>query len=180
MNSFKKKYDEVVAPKLAKEFGHKNVMAIPKINKVSVNVGLSRASKDPNFANDVKEDLKIILGQAPQVTKARKAISGFKIRQNQEVGMMVTLRGRRMWDFIERMVSVAIPRIRDFQGIDKKNFDRQGNLNYAIKEQLVFPEISHDDIKTIFGLQVNVNTTAKTKEEGIRLLQLLGFPIKED
>lgn len=180
MNSLQQKYLKEVAPTLAKEFGYENVMAIPKISKVSVNVGLSRATKDPNFTADVVEDLKQILGQAPQKTQAKKAVAGFKIRQNQEVGVMATLRGPRMWDFMERLISAAIPRIRDFQGIDKKNFDKQGNLNYAIREQLVFPEISHDEVKTIFGLQVNVHTTAKTKEEGIRLFKLLGFPIKED
>lgn len=180
MNSLQQKYNKQVAPQLAKEFGYKNVMAIPKISKVSVNVGLSRASKDQNFTADVVADIKQILGQAPQKTTAKKAIAGFKIRQNQEVGVAATLRGRRMWDFLERLISAALPRIRDFQGIDQKNFDKQGNLNYAIREQLVFPEISNDDIRTIFGFQVNVNTTAKTKEEGIRLLKLLGFPIKED
>lgn len=180
MNSLKQKYIKSVVPAIAKEFGYDNIMAIPRITKVSVNVGLSRANKDPNFTNDVIEDLKSILGQAPRRTRARKAISGFKIRQNQEVGVNATLRGNRMWDFLERLVSVAIPRIRDFQGIDKKNFDKQGNLNYAIREQLVFPEISHDDIKTIFGLQVNVHITANSKDEGVRLMQLLGFPIKED
>lgn len=160
-------------------FDYKGSMAVPKIEKVSINVGLSRAAKDPNFIGDVEADLKQITGQVPVKTKSRQAISGFKIRQGQVVGMAVTLRGKRMWDFIEKLVSAAIPRIRDFQGIEKKNFDGQGNFGYAIKEQLVFPEISHDEVKTIFGLQVNVKTTAKTKEEGIKLLKQLGFPIKE-
>ena len=154
-------------------------MAVPKPQKVSINVGISKAKTDPNFADQVINDIRIITGQMPVRTKAKKAISGFKIRQGQEVGVMVTLRGKRMWDFIERLTSAAIPRIRDFQGIDKKNFDGQGNLNYAIREQIVFPEISHDDIQEIFGLQINLKNTAKSKEEGIRLLKLLGFPIKD-
>jgi large subunit ribosomal protein L5 len=179
MNNLQKKFKKEVIPQLMKEFGYKNTMAVPKPQKVSINVGISKAKTDPNFADQVINDIRIITGQMPVRTKAKKAISGFKIRQGQEVGVMVTLRGRRMWDFIERLTSAAIPRIRDFQGIDKKNFDGQGNLNYAIREQIVFPEISHDDIQEIFGLQINLKNTAKSKEEGIRLLKLLGFPIKD-
>lgn len=179
MNNLQKKFKKEVIPQLMKEFGYKNTMAVPKPQKVSINVGISKAKTDPNFADQVINDIRIITGQMPVRTKAKKAISGFKIRQGQEVGVMVTLRGKRMWDFIERLTSAAIPRIRDFQGIDKKNFDGQGNLNYAIREQIVFPEISHDDIQEIFGLQINLKNTAKSKEEGIRLLKLLGFPIKD-
>lgn len=180
MNNLRKKYNDQVMDQLAKEFNYKNKMAIPRIEKVSVNVGLSRSIKDQNFVQDVMADLRLITGQNPVKTQAKKAIAGFKIREGQEVGLSVTLRSVRMWDFLERMISAALPRIRDFQGIDKKNFDQQGNLNYALKEQLVFSEISHDNIKTIFSFQVNVKTSAKNKVEGIKLLKLLGFPIKED
>jgi large subunit ribosomal protein L5 len=179
MNNLQKKFKKEIIPQLMKEFGYKNTMAVPKPQKVSVNVGISKAKTDPNFAEQVVKDIGIITGQTPIRTRAKKAISGFKIRQGQEVGVTVTLRGRRMWDFIERLISAAIPRIRDFQGIDKKNFDGQGNLNYAIREQIVFPEISHDDIQEIFGLQINLKNTAKNKDEGMRLLKLLGFPIKD-
>ena len=179
MNNLQKKFKKEIVPQLMKEFGYKNTMAVPKPQKVSVNVGISKAKTDPNFAEQVVKDIRIITGQAPVRTRAKKAISGFKIRQGQEVGVTVTLRGKRMWDFIERLISAAIPRIRDFQGIDRKNFDGQGNLNYAIREQIVFPEISHDDIQEIFGLQINLKNTAKNKDEGIKLLKLLGFPIKD-
>lgn len=179
MNNLQKKFREKIVPELMKEFGHKNSISVAKPEKVSINVGLSKAANNPHFIEDVISDLKLITGQAPVKTRAKKAISGFKIRENQEVGVVVTLRGKRMWDFIERLVNVAIPRIRDFQGIDSKNFDKQGNFSYGIKEQIVFPEISHDDVNTIFGFQVNVKNTATNREEGIRLLKLLGFPIKE-
>lgn len=179
MNNLQKKYNKEVVGLMKNQFGYKGTMAVPKIEKISINVGLSRAAKDQNFMSEAEVDLKQIAGQAPIKTKSRQAISGFKIRKGQVVGLAVTIRGRRMWDFIEKFIGAAIPRIRDFQGIEKKSFDGQGNLSYAIKEQLVFPEISHDQVKTIFGLQVNVKTTSKTKEEGIQLLKLLGFPIKE-
>lgn len=180
MNSLRKKYNKEIAPKLMKQFEHSNIHAVAKIEKVCLNVGISQSRKEPNYADDIFEDIKMITGQAPVVTKAKKAISGFKIRQNQNVGVAVTLRGERMWDFIERLVSAALPRIRDFQGIDLKNFDKQGNLNYPVKEQLVFPEISHDDIKTIFGMQINIRIVSREREESIELLRLLGFPLKKE
>lgn len=179
MNQLQEKFNKKIVPQMVKEFGYKGAMAVPRPKKVSVNVGISKSRTDANFADQVANDLKIITGQQPVKTKAKKAVSGFKIRQGQEVGVAVTLRGKRMWDFIEKLISASIPRIRDFQGIEEKNFDQQGNLNYAIKEQIVFPEISHDDIQAIFGLQINVNTTARNKEEGVRLLKLLGFPVKK-
>lgn len=179
MNNLQKKFKEKIVPELMKEFGHKNPMSVAKPTMVSINAGLSKATNNPHFTEDVVNDLKLITGQKPVKTKAKKAISGFKIRENQEVGVVVTLRGKRMWDFIERLIGAAIPRIRDFQGIETKNFDKQGNFNYGIKEQLVFPEISHDDVNTIFGFQINIKNTARNREEGIKLLRLLGFPIKE-
>ncbi len=180
MNNLQKKFREKIVPELMKEFGHKNPMSVAKPEKVSINAGLSKAVNNPHFTEDVFNDLKLIAGQAPVKTKAKKAISGFKIRENQEVGVAVTLRGKRMWDFIERLTQAAIPRIRDFRGIDLSNFDKQGNFSYGIKEQIVFPEISHDDVNTIFGFQVNVKTTTADQEESIKLFRLLGFPIKED
>lgn len=178
-NVLEEKYIKEVIPALMKEFGYDNIMAVPKITKVSINVGLSKAVNNPNFKEDVVRDLRLITGQQPILTKARKAIAGFKIREGQEIGANVTLRGKRMWDFIEKFVAVTIPRMKDFQGIERKNFDNQGNLNYGIKEQLTFPEISTDDITTIFGLQVNVTSSANGRDEGIALFKLLGFPIQE-
>ena len=163
-----------------KEFGYVNLHAVPGIEKVSINIGLSRAEGDQNFKKDAINDIKAITGQAPVATKAKKAISGFKIREGQDVGLVVTLRNGRMWDFLYKLISSTIPRIKDFQGIDRKNFDRQGNLSLGIKEQLIFPEISPDDVSTIMGLQVNIATTSNNKDEGIRLFKLLGFPIKDE
>ncbi|MFO7806994.1 MAG: 50S ribosomal protein L5 [Candidatus Moraniibacteriota bacterium] len=180
MNNLRKKYIEEVIPQLKKEFKENNSRAIAAPEKISVNVGLSKADKNPEFKKDVINDLRLITGQNPVLSKAKKSISGFKVREGQEVGAVVTLRGRRMWDFIERFIGVALPRIRDFRGIERRNVDGQGNLNYGIKEQLVFPEISHDDIKTIFSFQITIKTTAGNKDEGTRLFELLGFPMQKD
>jgi len=178
MNLLKKKYQTEVIPKMKEKFGYKNNFQVPRVEKVSINVGLSRALKEPNLKEEIEKALMLITGQKPVRTKAKKAISGFKIREGQEVGMKVTLRGERMWDFIQKMVAVAIPRVRDFRGIEKNLFDQKGNLSYPFREHLVFPEILSEEIGTIFGLQVNITTTAKDKEEGVELLKLLGFPIK--
>ncbi len=178
MNDLQKKYIKEVKPQMMKEFGYGNLMVVPTVEKISVNVGLSRAINDQNFTKDVTNDLRAITGQAPVASKAKKAISGFKTRQGQDVGLMVTLRNDRMWDFLYKLISATIPRIKDFQGIDQKSFDKQGNLSIGIKEQLIFPEISPDDITTIMGLQVNITTTADNKKEGMKMLKLLGFPIK--
>lgn len=180
MNKLQKKFIDKVRPQMMKEFGFNNPMAVPVIEKVSVNVGLSRAESDPSFKKEAISDLKMITGQSPVAAKAKKAISGFQIREGQEVGTAVTLRNRRMWDFIYKLISATIPRIKDFQGIERKSFDRQGNLSIGIKEQLIFPEISPDDVSTIFGLQVNIVTTAKNREEGMKMFKLLGFPIKDE
>ncbi len=179
MNDFQKKYQKEIIPKMMEEFGYDNKLAVPTIEKVSLNVGLSRAEKDQNFIENVTTDLKMITGQSPVTTIARKAISGFKIRQGQKVGLKVTLRGKMMWDFLYRFVSIALPRTKDFQGIERKNFDQQGNLSLGIKEQLIFPEILSDETDTIFSLQVNINTSAHNKKEGIRFLKLMGFPIQQ-
>ncbi|HHX58647.1 MAG TPA: 50S ribosomal protein L5 [Candidatus Moranbacteria bacterium] len=179
MNSFQKKYQEEVVAKMMEELKIDNQMAVPRFEKVALNIGLSRAEKDQNFIENVTKDIRSITGQAPTITKAKKAISGFKIRQGQKVGMRVTLRGKKMWDFLDRFVGVALPRTKDFQGISLSNLDERGNLNLGIKEQLIFPEIRSDETDTIFGLQVNIKTTAESKEEGLKLFKLMGFPIKE-
>lgn len=179
MNSFHKKYQEEVIAKMMASSKIDNKMAVPRFEKVALNVGLSKAEKDQNFIENVTKDIRDITGQAPTIAKAKKAISGFKIRQGQKVGLRVTLRGRKMWDFLDRFVGVALPRTKDFQGINASNIDEQGNLNIGIKEQLIFPEIKSDETDTIFGLQVNIKTTAKNKKAGLNLFKLMGFPIKE-
>jgi large subunit ribosomal protein L5 len=179
MNNLRKKYLKEVLPALKKEFNKKNDWAVIRPKMVSVNVGLSKALENKELKKDIVEDLKIITGQAPVLVKSRKSISGFKVRQGQEIGTKVNLRGEKMWDFIERFVRIALPRTRDFQGIKRSCVDDRGNFNYGIKEQLVFPEISHDDIKSIFSLQVNISTAGGNKEEGLRMFELLGFQMQK-
>ncbi len=174
------KYRKEVAPALQKKFGYKNVMSIPKIEKVVVNVGFGRraVSKETKMIERIEQDLIKITGQKPSVRKSKKSIAGFKVREGLEIGMMVTLRGKRMYDFIDRLIAIALPRSRDFHGLDTKGFDSNGNLNIGIKEDNIFAEISYESLKDIFGLEVTVVTTAKSKEEGTELLKLIGFPIK--
>ena len=181
MASFlKEKYNKEVIAKLKEKFGAKNAMAVPKILKVSLNSGIGKYLKEKDAIDEIAENLKKISGQKPVFAKSKKSIAGFKVRECQEVGVSVTLRGERMWHFLVRLVASALPRVRDFRGIDPKNVDRDGNLNMALKEQFVFPEIVPEGVKTIFSFQVNVTTSAKTKEEGLELFKLLGFPIKQD
>lgn len=174
------KYRKEAMPAMQAKFGYKNVMAIPKIEKVIVNVGYGRKAiaKETKAIEKIEQDIIKITGQKPSVRQAKKSISGFKLRQGLSVGIMVTLRGRRMYDFIDRLISVALPRSRDFHGLDTKAFDQYGNLNIGIKEQTIFPEVSYESLKDIFSLEATIVTTAKSKEEGIELLRLLGFPIK--
>ena len=174
------KYRKEVLPAMKVKFGYKNVMAVPKIEKVVVNVGYGRraVAKETKAIEKIEQDLTKITGQKPAVRKSKKSISGFKVRQGLDVGMMVTLRGRRMYDFIDRLISISLPRSRDFHGLDQGAFDQHGNLSIGIKEQTIFPEVTYESLKDIFSLQVTVTTTAKSKEEGVELLRLMGFPIK--
>jgi large subunit ribosomal protein L5 len=176
----KEKYEKSVKSELQKKFGFDNSMAVPKILKVTLNAGIGKYLKEKEAVDEIANNLKAISGQKMVFTKSKKSISGFKIRQGQEIGVAATLRGERMWNFLERLVVAALPRVRDFRGIDQKNIDQKGNLNMAVKEQIVFPEIEPEKVKTIFGFQVNVTTSAKTKEEGLELFKLLGFPIKQE
>ena len=176
----KEKYNKEAVPDLKEKFGVSNVMAVPKILKVTLNAGTGKYLKEKEAIDEIANNLKAISGQKVVFTKSKKSISGFKIRQGQEVGAAVTLRGERMWNFLERLIVAALPRVRDFRGIDQKNIDQNGNLNMAVKEQIVFPEIEPEKVKTIFGFQVNVSTTAKSREEGLELFKLLGFPIKNE
>ncbi len=180
MNSLQEKFNKEIQPALMKEFGYSNVMQAPRVEKISVNVGLSQASENKEFIKDIENDLKLIIGQAPMITKAKKSIAGFKTRQGQSIGMKATLRGVKMWDFMHRLIGASLPRIKDFRGLEVKSFDNNGNFSIGIKEHLIFPEISTDDIRNIFGFQVNISIKANSREEGISLIRLLGFPIKKD
>jgi len=179
MSSLLQKYRKEVIPAMQKKFGVENVMAVPKIDKVVINVGVGKVAKDDKFIGKVEKDLGLLSGQKPVFRKAKQSISGFKLREGMNIGLMVTLRGKRMYDFIDRLVNVALPRSKDFRGIDPKNFDDSGNLNLGIKEHSIFPEIHYESLKDIFGLQITVVTTAGNREQGIELLRLVGFPIKK-
>lgn len=177
----KERYIKEIAPQLMKDLGLKNINAVPRLEKVTVNAGLGNfyTSGTKDFSEFV-DNFKSITGQKPVVTKARKAISNFKIREQMPNGVTVTLRGKRMYDFIDKLVNIVFPRTRDFRGISPKAFDRKGNYAVGIKEHMVFPEINPDDIVKIHGLQVCINTTAKNDEEGFALLKALGFPFKKE
>lgn len=174
------KYVREVIPSMMAKFGYKNVMAVPKVEKVTVNVGAGRISTEPKFKDRIEKDLALITGQRPTFKKAKKSVSGFKVRQGMTVGFVSTLRGKRMFDFLDRLISIALPRSRDFRGLEARSFDQRGSLSIGIKEQIIFPEIAYESSKDIFSFQVNVATTAKAKEEGIELLKLMGFPIKNN
>jgi len=178
------KYKKEVISQMMEKFGYRNEMAVPKIEKVTVNTGFGRlvsgktSDEQKKIYEAILNDLISISGQRAILTKAKKAVSAFKIRENQLIGVKVTLRGRRMYDFLERLIHITLPRSRDFQGIDEKSFDKQGNLTIGIKEHICFPEISPEQVKNIFGLEVTVVTNARSREEGLELLRLMGFPIK--
>jgi len=172
----KQRYREEVVPALMREFGYRNVMQVPRIEKVCLNIGLGEAVQNPKAVESASNDLALISGQRPVVTRARKSIANFKVRKGMPIGLMVTLRGDRMWEFLDRLMNAALPRIRDFQGVPPDSFDGRGNYSLGIREQIIFPEIDYDKIDRVRGLQVNIITTARTDEEGKRLLELLGMP----
>ena len=174
------KYKSEVMPYLQKRFNYKNVNEIPKVVKVNINAGVGEAIQDANALNHVINDLTIIAGQKPVITKAKKSISNFKLRAGMKVGCKITLRRDRMWEFLERFISIAVPRIRDFRGYSDKSFDGRGNYSLGIKEQIIFPEINVDKIDKIRGFDITIATTAKTDEEGYELLKALGFPFKKN
>jgi large subunit ribosomal protein L5 len=175
----KEYYKKEIVPKLKESGGYKNELAVPKITKVVINVGFGRKSQEKAFVESVIESLTRIAGQKPVQTKAKKAISSFKIRQGMVIGACVTLRGQRMYDFIEKLINITFPRVRDFRGISEKSVDKQGNMTVGFKEHLAFPEIKGDEVENVFGLEVCLATTAKTREEGLELFKLLGFPFKK-
>ena len=178
MSTFIQQYRKDVLPALQKRFNIKNVMAVPKIDKVVINVGIGKITKDDKFVEKIVRDLGLLSGQKPVTRKAKKSIAGFKLREGVDIGLSVTIRGKRMYDFISRLINIALPRSRDFRGIDLKNFDKNGNLNIGLKEHSIFPEIHYENIKDIFGMQITIVTTAKDKEQGIELLRMMHFPLK--
>lgn len=172
-------YQETIVPKLKEQFGYTNIHQIPKVEKVTVNRGLGEASQNAKALESSLSELAIITGQKPVVTRAKKAIAGFKIRQGMPVGVMVTLRGDRMYAFLDRLINLSLPRIRDFRGISPKSFDGRGNYTLGIREQLIFPEVDYDSIDQIRGMDISIITTANTDEEGRALLKEMGMPFRE-
>ncbi len=172
-------YKTDIVPKLQKEFGYPNIHAVPTMRQVTLNIGLGKGLKDAKFLETAERTLRRISGQQPVKTKARKSISTFKIRQNMVVGMKVTLRGKRMWDFLEKLIKVSLPRVRDFRGVSPNAFDESGNYSLGFTEHIAFPEIPAEDVDVVHGLQATIGTTAKTAAEGRALLKHLGFPFRD-
>jgi len=179
MARLRKQYDEVVRKSLAEKFGYKNPMAVPKLTKIVINMGVGEASQDRKKIEGAIEDLSLISGQKPIVTRARKAIANFKLRENMMVGCTVTLRKARMYEFLDRLVNIALPRVRDFRGLSGKSFDGAGNYNMGLKEQIVFPEIEYDKIDKVRGMNITICTTAKTDEEARALLEGFDMPFQK-
>jgi large subunit ribosomal protein L5 len=176
MPRLKKKYKEEIVDRLRKDFQYKNTMEVPRIDKVVVNIGVGDAKQDMKLMNASMDELATITGQFPMMRRAKKSVAGFKVREGMPVGCFVTLRGAKMWEFLDRLVSLTLPRIKDFQGISKKSFDGRGNYNLGLREQLIFPEIDYDKVLRVRGMNIAITTTAKSDEEGLALLTELGFP----
>jgi len=176
MNELHRRYVEDVAPALVKEFNYRNSMQVPRLDKIVVNIGLGEALQNAKALDAAVGDLTMITGQKPIVTRARRSIAQFRLRTGNAIGAKVTLRGERMWDFLQRLTSLALPRLRDFRGVPTRSFDGRGNYSLGLREQLAFPEIDYDKIDRLRGLEVSIVTTAKTDEESKRLLELLGMP----
>jgi len=178
MTRLRERYSKEVVPALKKEFGYTNVMAIPKIEKIVVNMGLGEATANAKIVDVGADEVARVTGQKPVVRRAKKSIAQFKVRQGMPIGTMVTLRGDRMWEFLDRLVSIALPRVRDFRGVSPKGFDGRGNYTLGLKDQLLFPEIDYMKVDKARGMNISVVTTAKTDEESRKLLQLLGMPFR--
>jgi large subunit ribosomal protein L5 len=172
-------YTDTVIPALTKEFGYKNVMAVPKIVKISVNIGLGEATQNAKLMDKAVNELGAITGQKPVITKAKKSIAAFKLRENMPIGCMVTLRGDQMFEFLDRLVNVSIPRIRDFRGVSPKAFDGRGNYTLGVKDQLIFPEIDYSKVDKTIGMNISITTTAKSDAEGMALLKNMGMPFRQ-
>ncbi|OOF39956.1 50S ribosomal protein L5 [Rodentibacter rarus] len=172
-------YREQVVNELKNKFGYKSVMQVPRIEKITLNMGVGEALTDKKLLDNAVADLTAISGQKPLVTKARKSVAGFKIRQGYPIGCKVTLRGERMWEFFERLITIAVPRIRDFRGLSAKSFDGRGNYSMGVREQIIFPEIDYDKVDRVRGLDITITTTAKNDEEGQALLAAFNFPFRK-
>jgi large subunit ribosomal protein L5 len=178
MARFQTTFLETITPQLTEQFGYTSSMQVPRISKITLNMGVSEAVADKKVIEHAVSDLTKISGQKPVVTKTRKSIAGFKIREDYPIGCMVTLRGQRMYEFLDRLISVALPRVRDFRGISGRAFDGRGNYNVGVKEQIIFPEIEYDKIDALRGMNISITTTAKTDEEAKALLTAFGFPFR--
>lgn len=178
MSRFQTLYHETIVPELIKKFGYKTVMQVPRITKITLNMGVGEAVNDKKLVDNAVGDLTKIAGQKPAITRTRKAIANFKIRENMPIGCMVTLRGERMYDFLDRLVTIAFPRGRDFRGVSGRAFDGRGNYNIGLREQIIFPEIEYDKIDAVRGLNISITTTAKTDEEAKALLAGFRFPFR--
>lgn len=178
MSRFHTLYNDVVVPELTKKFGYKTIMQVPRITKITLNMGVGEAVNDKKMADNAVADMTKIAGQKPAVTRTRKAIANFKIREDMPIGCKVTLRGERMYDFLDRLVTIAFPRVRDFRGVSGRAFDGRGNYNIGLKEQIIFPEIEYDKIDAIRGMNISITTTAKTDEEAKALLAGFHFPFR--
>ena len=172
-------YKSRVIPALVKEFGYKNVMAVPKIEKVAVNIGLGEATQNSKLMDGAVNELTQIAGQKPVITKAKKSIAAFKLREGMAIGTMVTLRGDRMYEFLDRLMNVALPRVRDFRGVSSKSFDGRGNYTLGIRDQLIFPEIDYNKVEKVKGMNISITTTARTDAEGLALLKQMGMPFRQ-
>jgi large subunit ribosomal protein L5 len=172
-------YKKTVVPELMKEFGYKNIMAVPKLDKITLNIGLGEATQNPKLMDGAVNEMTQIAGQKPVVTKARKSISSFKLREGMSIGCMVTLRGDRMFEFFDRLVNVALARVRDFRGVSTKSFDGRGNYTLGIKDQLLFPEIDYNKVEKAKGMNIAITTTANTDAEGLALLKRMGMPFRQ-
>ncbi|HOV65476.1 MAG: 50S ribosomal protein L5 [Firmicutes bacterium] len=177
--ALKELYTEEVVPAMMKEFGYKNIFEIPKIEKVVINMGVGEATQNPDALEAAVADLTRIAGQKPVITRAKRSISAFKVREGMNVGCKVTLRGKRMYDFLEKLFNVVLPRVRDFRGMSPDGFDGRGNYSMGLKEQLIFPEIDYDQVTKIRGMNITITTTAKTDEEGRYLLRAMGMPFRQ-
>ena len=180
MSRLKERYKQDVIPALTKEFGYTNVMAVPKIQKVVVNMGLGEATSNVKIIDTGADELARITGQKPVTRRSKKSIAAFKVRKGQPVGTMVTLRGARMWEFLDRLMNIALPRVRDFKGVSPKGFDGRGNYTLGLRDQLLFPEIDYMKVDKARGMNVSVVTTAKTDEEARKLLQFMGMPFRQN
>lgn len=174
------RYRDEVVPQLIEEFSYANSMQVPRVTKVVVNIGVGEAIDNPKSLDGAVEDLRIITGQQPVITRARKSIAAFKLREGRAIGAKVTLRGERMWALLDRLINIGLPRVRDFRGVSPDTFDGRGNYTIGLREQLIFPEIQYDKIDKVRGMEITVVTTAQTDEEGRRLLKLLGMPFREN